>query len=122
MNRWAWRAYYEDGSTISQGDLNPDTGKEWSSDHLPMENLKCLALETMDGQSPRILVQRTMGMRINRFWRRYFNASSGDDMGTCWVVELQPYDVPYSMSFFAFFRPDGTYVLSTDSEASEFNV
>ena len=118
MDRYIWKAYYNDGSFISQTEINPETGREWSSDHVPKEQLKAVCLEPTDTNARPILLQVKEGESFRRFWRRYFGTENGEDRGTCWVLVLEKNGV----EVYTFVRPDGSIVISTDSEASEFSI
>lgn len=121
MNRWYWRAVYNDGTGISQLEKNPATGLEWSSDHVDLTKLTAMVLEPKDGKSPRVIMQIKEGETPRRFWRQYVSAT-GPSVGnqkTCWCLVLEKAGV----TFCNFFRPDGSVVISTDvNNGSEFQV
>lgn len=121
MDRWYWRAAYNDGTSVSQLEINPATGRQWSSEHVDFSKLAAIILEPRDGKSNRVLLQVREGERPKRFWRQYM-AASGPATGarsTCWVLCLEK----DGHQFCTFFRPDGTIVISTDyNGGSEFNV
>lgn len=122
MHRWYWRAVYNDGTGISQLEINPETGLEYSSLHADMSKLVAIVMEPRDGKSNRVILQVGEGEKPIRFWRQYVFAM-GPKAGqgsTCWVLGLEKNGV----GVYAFFRPDdGSVVISTDfNGGSEFQV
>lgn len=114
MDRWYWRAIYNDGTGVSQLETNPSTGMEWSSDHVDMSRLIALVLEPLTPQQNRVILHVQPGELARRFWRHYVTAG-GQDIGlkrTCWVLSLEKNGI----TFYNFFKPDGTIVLSTNFE------
>ena len=117
MDRWTWRAVYENGKAINQGDINPATNREWSTDHLSYDSLKAIHLIPKDDGQFQVILAVKPGEKFIRFWRRYFS-NNGSESSTCWVIGLERSGV----TFYNFLRPDGTFVLSSDPEDSEFDV
>lgn len=115
MTRWKWIAYFKDGSRICQDEINPDTGRTWSTDHMDSSALKALVLEPQSGAS-RVVVQLREGEKLIRFWRHYKCTTNEQD--TCWVVGIEKNGI----KFYNFFNPDGSVVVSSDSEGSEFTI
>lgn len=121
MDRWYWRAVFKDNSSISQREVNPATGREWSSDDLDLDRLDAIVMEPLQAGQPRVIMQVRAGEKPKRFWRQYLNAS-GPNAGkrsTCWCLVLEKDGI----TFCSYFRPDGTIILSTDYQnGSEIEI
>lgn len=114
MHRWKWRGIYNDGSSIEQGTINPATNKNWSSDHLDLAKLRAVVYEPLDPGQPKVIYEIRPGEKFKRFWRQYHVV--GGASSTTWSFRLDVDDV----SFFSFFRGNGSVVLTTNPEGSEF--
>ena len=113
MDRWFWRGYYHDGTIISEGDNNPSTNNEWSSDHLDVSKLKALVLEPKREGLARIILHISPGDKFKRKWRHYLKMPGGKS--TCHILSLQR----NGKEFFTFIRPDGSIVISSNYWASD---
>ena len=114
MDRYYWRAVYHDGTGISQLETNPKTGGEWSSNDIDMSKLSAIVMEPRTEEYNKVILQVHSGEKAQRFWRQYVCAM-GPGVGqrsTTWCLTLEKNGV----TFGAFFRPDGSIVLSTDIE------
>lgn len=124
MQRYIWKAYYNDGSIKSQLDINPETGRELSSDHLPDQHLiKAIVLEPQFCNVPKVSLQIKSGEQFKRFWVQYIDVGPLAQR-TCWVLQLTVRSHHYAdpVDVYTFIRPDGSIVVSTDPEGSEFNI
>jgi hypothetical protein len=122
MDRWVWKGIYKDGTVITQGDWNldhpkkKDTGGEWSSDHLDLTKLKAVKLESQNSGQPDIYLEFREGDTFRRFWRQY---PLGDGTKiTCWGLKI----TRDGTTFYNFFRPDGSWVVTTNPEGSELEI
>lgn len=115
MDRWRWKAIYKDGTTISEKDINPETGRQWSSDHLDQSQLHALVMVPKREGLSQIVMQISPGDTMTRKWRHYKAANGGGDLGTCHVLSLSK----NGTAFYSFFRPNGKIIISFDLNASE---
>lgn len=119
MDRWYWRAVYNDGTGVSQLETNPATGLEWSSHHVDLNKLVALVLEPRSDSVNRVILQVNPGETPRRFWRHYVSAlGESASKKTCWGLALEK----NGTTFYVFLRPDGSTVISTSNDASEFDV
>jgi hypothetical protein len=121
MHRWFWKAVFNDDSSVRQGEVNPSTGREWSSDDLDLDRLVAIVMEPVQVGQPRVLMQVRSGEKPKRFWRQYLpaNGPMAGKRSTCWALALEK----DGTTFCVYFRPDGSIVLSTDFQnGSEFQV
>jgi hypothetical protein len=123
LDRWRWRVIRRGGLLpVTQDDPHPtDPTREISSDPVLLPRyggdpalVAAVVLEPQQPGEPRVILEVRPGEQPRRFNRRYLDGS-GQAVGTCWVLALEKNGV----EFYAFFRPDGTVVLSTDNNASE---
>lgn len=116
MDRWLWRGYYEDSFYIEQNSINTKTGRNWSSDDLDLSRLKSIVLEPQSDRFPRVTFCIQSGEVPKRFWRQYRGVTGS--RSTTWAFSLTVNGV----SFYNFYRPDGSIVLTTNPEGSEFGI
>lgn len=116
MHRWHWRVAYDDGSSISQTEINPATGREWSSSHADIAKTKALILEPIS-DAWRVIVQVGAGERFVRFWRHYVysNGPLAGQKYTTWVVGLEKNE----HVFYNFFRQEDMVISSDKEHGSE---
>lgn len=137
LDRWKWRVIRRDGLLpVSQDDphpLFPERGTSSDFTLMPKhggepEKVAAVVLEPARPGEDRVVLEVHPGEQPRRFNRRYFDGS-GQAVGTAWCLGLEAgpefgaahddVEILNQTTFWAFFRPDGSVILSTDPEASE---